>query len=201
MAHWADIGGKTRRAAGARIQPIFIRKGLSSSTTSSMKRGKLNQTFLRFHLEERPLSGFGSRGFERHGGRLPHGQPSRYIALCQRYGADVIQGAMEQVFDQSEAMMRAKIGEIPDGAYSASVMMDHDGVELDKPYQLAVTVTVSGDEMNIDWAGSADTVKGPTNHPFVGTTAMAQTVLKSLTMPFDPMNHGHLRPLTVSGAG
>ena len=70
--------------------------------------------------------------------------------------------------------------------------------EIDKPYRVAVTVTVSGDEMTIDWTGTAETVTGPTNHPFVGTVAVAQTVLKSLTMPLDPMNHGHLRPLTVT---
>ena len=80
-------------------------------------------------------------------------------------------------------------------------MMDHDGVELDKPYKLAVTVDIDGDEMHVDWTGTADTVSGPTNHPFVGTVALAQTALKSLTMPLDPMNHGHLRPLDRDGAG
>ena len=122
----------------------------------------------------------------------------RYIALCERNGAKTIQEAMEQVFDQSEHMMRAKIAEIPDGSYSASVMMDHDGVEIEKPYKLAVTVNVDGDNMHIDWTGTADTVTGPTNHPFVGTVAIAQVVLKSLTMPHDPTNHGHMRPLSVT---
>ena len=39
---------------------------------------------------------------------------------------------------------------------------------------------------------------GPINHPMVGTEALCVTMLKSLTMPFDPMNHGHYRPLTVT---
>ncbi len=196
MAHWADIGGKTPGGWCPDTTDIH-QEGLIFGHDKLYEAGKLNQTFLRFILKNVRFP------------ELVHGDlnamiaacrtgAKRYAALCQRYGAATIQQAMEQVFDQSETLMRSKIREIPDGAYSASIYMDHDGVELDKPYKLAVTVSVSGDEMRIDWTGTADTVQGPTNHPFIGTVAMAQTVLKSLTMPHDPMNHGHLRPLTVT---
>lgn len=196
MAHWADIGGKTPGGWCPDTTDIH-QEGLIFFHDKLYDAGKLNQTFLRFILKNVRFP------------ELVHGDlnamiaacrtgTKRYIALCARYGAETVRLSMEQVFDQSEAMMRAKIGEIPDGRYSASIMMDHDGVELDKPYRLAVTVAVKGDDMNIDWTGTAETVKGPTNHPFVGTVAMSQTALKSLTMPFDSMNHGHLRPLTVT---
>ena len=196
MAHWADIGGKTPGGWCPDTTDIH-QEGLIFFHDKLYDAGNLNQTFLRFILKNVRFPD------------LVHGDlnamiaacrtgAKRYTDLCQRYGADVLQRAMDQVFDQSEAMMRAKISEIPDGAYQASIMMDHDGVELDKPYKLAVTVAVDGDEMLIDWTGTAATVKGPTNHPFVGTVAMAQTVLKSLTMPHDAMNHGHMRPLKVT---
>lgn len=196
MAHWADIGGKTPGGWCPDTTDIH-QEGLIFGHDKLYDAGALNETLLRFILKNVRFP------------ELVHGDlnamiaacrtgDKRYTALCERYGAAAMRQAMEQIFDQSEAMMRAKIQEIPDGSYSASTMMDHDGVELDKPYKLAVTVSVADDEMTIDWTGSAETVKGPTNHPFVGTVAIAQTALKSLTMPHDPMNHGHLRPLTVS---
>lgn len=196
MAHWADIGGKTPGGWCPDTTDIH-QEGLIFDHDKLVDAGELNQTFMRFILKNVRFP------------ELVHGDlnamiaacrtgAKRYVALCERYGADTIEAAMNQVFDQSERMMRAKISEIPDGSYTASIMMDHDGVELDKPYKLAVTVDIDGDAMRVDWTGTAETVSGPTNHPFIGTVALAQTVLKSLTMPHDPMNHGHLRPLTVT---
>ena len=196
MAHWADIGGKTPGGWCPDTTDIH-QEGLIFFHDKLVEAGELNHTFMRFILKNVRFP------------ELVHGDLNamiaacrtgtrRYIALCERYGADTIQRAMDQVFEQSEAMMRAKIREIPDGLYSASVNMDHDGVELGKPYRIAVEVKVQDDELHIDWTGTDGTVTGPTNHPFIGTVAMAETVLKSLTMPFDPMNHGHTRPLTVT---
>ena len=196
MAHWADIGGKTPGGWCPDTTDIH-QEGLIFDHDKLVEAGQLNKTFLRFILKNVRFPDLVNGDLNAMIAACRTGA-KRYIALCERYGGDTIQAAMDQVFDQSEQMMRDKISEIPDGSYSASIMMDHDGVELDKPYNLAVTVSVDGDEMKVDWTGTAATVSGPTNHPFVGTVALAQTVLKSLTMPLDPMNHGHLRPLRVT---
>jgi N-methylhydantoinase B len=100
----------------------------------------------------------------------------RYQALCHKYGADVLEQVMETVFDLSEQMMRRKIAEIPDGVYSAETYMDHDGVELDKPRKMHVTVTVNGDAMHVDWTDTDPAATGPINSPFPGTVALAQMV-------------------------
>ena len=196
MAHWADIGGKTPGGWCPDTTDIH-QEGLIFDHDKLVEAGQLNKTFSRFILKNVRFPDLVNGDLNAMIAACRTGA-KRYIALCERYGGDTILAAMDQVFDQSERMMRDKISEIPDGSYSASIMMDHDGVELDKPYKLAVTVSVDGDEMKVDWTGTAATVSGPTNHPFVGTVALAQTVLKSLTMPLDPMNHGHLRPLRVT---
>jgi len=122
----------------------------------------------------------------------------RYQALCDRYGAVTLEKAMEIVFDQSEIRMRKEIDAIPDGVYSADVYMDHDGVETDKMRKIVVNVIIKGSEIQVDWTGTGEVASGPINHPMVGTKAMCATTLKGLTMPFDPMNDGHIRPLTVT---
>lgn len=71
-------------------------------------------------------------------------------------------------------------------------------VVLDLPRKIRVTVTVKGDEMWMDWTGSSEVAAGPVDHPFVETKALCHTILKSLTMPLDALNEGHLRPLVVT---
>jgi N-methylhydantoinase B len=196
MAHWADIGGKTPGGWCPDSTDVH-QEGMIFSHLKLYRAGDLDTTLQRFimtnvrfpDLVEGDLNAMIAAC--RTGAR-------RYQSLCERYGVELLQAAMAIVFDQSEELMRRKITEIPEGSYTAEVMMDHDGVELDKPRKLKVKVTVAGEEMMIDWTGTGDAATGPINHPFVGTQALAQVVLKAVTMPLDAMNHGHLRPLTVT---
>jgi N-methylhydantoinase B len=121
----------------------------------------------------------------------------RFRELCARYGADALEGAIREILDQSEVRMRQEIGKIPSGTYRAECRLDHDGITRDKPCRIAVAVTVGGEKMSIDFTGSDPVARGPVNHPYVGTKALCGTVLKSLTMPDDPTNDGHLRPIEV----
>lgn len=195
MAHWADIGGITPGGWCPDSTDVH-QEGMVFSHLKLYEAGRINATLERMILTNVRFPDLVQGDMNamiaccRTGAR-------RYQALCQRFGVETIQAAMAAVFDQSERMMRRKIAEIPDGVYQAETWLDHDGVELDKPRRVAVTITVKGDEMTMDWTGSSEVASGPINHPFVETKALGHTVLKSLTMPLDPMNQGHLRPLTV----
>ncbi|MBM4424183.1 MAG: hydantoinase B/oxoprolinase family protein [Chloroflexi bacterium] len=196
MAHWADVGGVTPGGWCPDSTDVH-QEGMIFSHLKLYEGGKLNTTLERMILKNVRFP------------ELVHGDMNamiaachtgarRYQALCDRFGADVLQASMEAVFNQSEQMMRRKVAEIPDGIYSAETWLDHDGIELDKPRKIKVTITVKGEEMIMDWTGSSEVASGPINHPFVETRALGYCLLKSLTAPFDPMNQGHLRPLTVT---
>jgi N-methylhydantoinase B len=204
MAHWADIGGITPGgwcpdSTNVHQEGLLFshNKLYNACPEPGRGAGMLNTELYRFILKNVRYPDLVEGDLNamiaacRTGAR-------RYQALCDRYGADVMQAAMDMVFDQSEQRMRREIAAIPDGVYTAETWMDHDGVEINRPRKMKVTVTVKGDEILMDWAGTDEVGSGPINHPFVGTQALCATVLKSLTMPADPMNHGHLRPLTVT---
>jgi N-methylhydantoinase B len=127
-----------------------------------------------------------------------HTGERRYRELCDRYGADTVEQALDEILDQSEQRMREEIRGFPDGTYRAESAIDNDGVRTETACKIAVTVTIDDDTMKIDWTGSDPAAVGPVNHPMVGTTALCGTVMKYLTMPFDPTNDGHLRPLEVT---
>ena len=196
MAHWADIGGATPGGWCPDTTDVH-QEGMLFAHDKLYEAGVLNRGLLRFVLTNVRFPDLVEGDLNAMIAACRTGA-NRYQRLCQRYGPTIVRDAMATIFDQSERLMRRKIAEIPAGRYEAEDMMDHDGIQLDRRLRLKCAVTVAGESMHIDWAGSDEVAAGPVNNPFVGTVALCQTVLKALTMPFDPMNHGHMRPLTVS---
>jgi N-methylhydantoinase B len=196
MAHWADIGGKTPGGWCPDTTDVH-QEGLIFSHVKLYERGVLNRALHRLILTNVRFPDLVDGDLNamiascRTGAR-------RYQALCEKYGAQVLEDAMEAVFDLSEKYMRQQIAQIPAGDYTAEVYLDHDGVELDKPRRLCVTVSVRGDTLHVDWTGTDPAATGPINNPFPGTVALAQMALKALTIPLEATNHGHMRPLIVT---
>lgn len=196
MAHWADIGGITPGGWCPNSTSVH-QEGLIFSHNKLYSAGVRNEELQRFILRNVRFPGLVEGDLNAKISACRTGA-RRYLDLCERYGADMVESAMLETFSLSEARMRREIAAIPDGSYHAEGHLDHDGVELGRSHRMQVTVTVDGDEMTIDWTGTGPVARGPINHPLVGTAALCATTLKSLTMPLDATNDGHLRPLTVT---
>src|SRR5262249_54950264 len=78
----------------------------------------------------------------------------RLIELVQRYGRERVLAAMGEIIARSEASVRAAIARIPDGVYTFEDFLDDYGPETE-PLRVHVTVTVAGDGVTIDYAGSS----------------------------------------------
>lgn len=105
-------------------------------------------------------------------------------------------GACRDLQDHSERLMRSQIEEIPDGTCAAVDRMDDDGI-TDDPVKLRVTVTVDGDELTADFAGTADQTEGPINCPWAVTAGGVYIALLHMTDPEIPFNAGCFRPVHV----
>ena len=85
----------------------------------------------------------------------------RYLDLVHRYGRTTVQGAYEDLMDYSERMMRKAISDIPDGVYSAETFIDgylDDPDPARRDLKFAVTITVQGDELDVDLTGTSPQV-------------------------------------------
>ena len=123
---------------------------------------------------------------------------ARIHELAERYGADKVVAAMAALQDYSEARMRAAIRAVPDGVYRGEDAVDDDG-DGDVPLPVVATVTVRGDEVAVDFAGTAPQVRRHLNSPFASTISAALSCVKAvLTSPDIPFNDGAARPVTVS---
>lgn len=117
--------------------------------------------------------------------------------LARKYGVDHLLAAMRRINEHGEQLARIGLAKLPKGTWNATDFLDNDGLELDKPVELAVTVTVTDEEMVVDWTGSARNVRGPINLPMGQTRALSSLVFKALTTPDTPVVAGNFAPLRV----
>ncbi len=87
----------------------------------------------------------------------------RVKELCARFGADTVTGAFAAILTGAADALRAAILRLPEGESSAEGLLDSDGVEVDKPVKLAVTIAVKDGLATFDFSKSAPQAKGPIN--------------------------------------
>ncbi|QOV40883.1 hydantoinase B/oxoprolinase family protein [Streptomyces ferrugineus] len=100
-----------------------------------------------------------------------------------------------QVHAVTDAAMRAAVRELPDGVYRSA--LDADGVQ-GRPTHIECTVTVRGDEVEIDYTGSSPQVPFATNSTLNYTRAYSMYPLKILLDPSTRTNWGSYRAVRVS---
>ena len=123
---------------------------------------------------------------------------ARVRELAARYGADMVRAVMAALQDYSEARMRAAIRGVPDGVYHGEDAVDDDGIS-EAPLPVRATVTVQGDSVTVDFAGTAPQVQRNLNAPLASTISAALSCIKAvLTSPDIPFNAGAARPIGIS---
>lgn len=119
------------------------------------------------------------------------------VALTEKYGPDTLHAAIEKIFDASERQMRAAIEAVPDGTYSGSRLIDHDGIEKDRMIAVSVDVTVAGTEITFDFSDSDEQAVGYVNSTVPNTASSAFLALLTSIGSQVRFNEGALRALTV----
>ena len=122
----------------------------------------------------------------------------RIRELCRKFGPDTLDAAMLEMLNYAERRIRTAIRTLPDGVYTGEAMMDDDGIGQE-PVRIKAKLTVDGDNIEVDFAGSDGQVKTNMNNPFASTEASAIACLKSvLTDPDVPINDGSTRAIKVT---
>jgi N-methylhydantoinase B len=118
----------------------------------------------------------------------------RVAALIERFGLDTVRAGMRETLDYAERRTRARIAELEDGArHATDVLEADDGSDI----ELRLEATVRGEEVTLDFSGSAEQHEGNLNCPLPVTTSACYFALRVLTDPDVPPCAGAYRPLTV----
>jgi len=191
--HWTDIGGAVPGGFGVKATEVF-QEGLRITPTLLYRGGELDEAVLTLMLDNmrRPDERLGD--LKAQVAALNTGA-ARLTAFLDRYGKDTVLAAIAELRERSERLMRGYLAELPDGEYEAVDHMDSDGV-VDEPIQIHVRMTIAGDAVSFNFAGSSEPVRGPLNAAAPATVASVYLAVKHL-FPDIPINAGCFRPVRV----
>ena len=122
----------------------------------------------------------------------------RLNEILDRWGQEVFDAACAAIFDFSEREFRAAIRAVPDGTYVSEGSMDDDGIDVGIPVTISVAVTVAGDEVSVDLAGTSPIVKGAINCGLSQTVSSVRVALRLLLGGSRPPDGGTFRPVSVT---
>ncbi len=184
-AHHADVGGrvpgsmpadsKTLEEEGVVISPRVLDDDAISELAEQMRQPAQRRADLRAQLAANRVGGM------------------RLRELAERVGVEQLREATAAVLDYAERRTRACLEELEDGEREAvDVLETGDG-----DVELKLTATVDGDELVLDFAGSADQYEGNLNCPLAVTRSACLFAVRVLTDPDIPPSAGAYRPITV----
>lgn len=189
-AHHADVGGAAPGSMpatateiameGVRIPPVLIadshgmrddivRLIAANSRTPAERRGDLRAQFAANHVGA-----------------------NRLRELANRLGGRRLREAMTAVCDYSDRRVRAAVSKIPNGRFEHGELL-----EIGEGVRIRTAVTVAGDHVTVDFAGSDPQVPVNCNAVFAVTLSSAMFVFRMLTDPDAPPNAGCYRSLEV----
>ena len=189
VAHAPDIGGKMRSPdardiyeEGVQIPPMYLaRAGQLDQTLLKLLRTNVrvpDQTLGDLMAQLSALE-VGERGL---------------LRLMDEYTLDDLRTLAERIISSCERAMRAAITELPDGDYQGELQTDGLAV----PITLKMRLTVAGDEIAIDFAGSSPQVERGINCVPAYRDAYTMYGLKCALTPTVPNNDGSFRPIRIT---
>ena len=190
-AHAPDIGGKIRSPEAREV----FEEGFQIPIMKMQSAGRTDETLVRLLRKNvrTPDQTMGDLWAQVVALDL---MEQRLLTLMQAYQLEDLAPLASEIQGRSEKAMRAAIRALPNGIYHSE--LETDGV-MDKPIHLEMTLTVQGDSIDIDYAGSDRQVDRAINVAMCYTYALTVYGVKCCTSPNLPNNEGAFLPITVRG--
>jgi N-methylhydantoinase B len=117
---------------------------------------------------------------------------SRMKALYEQFGPELVTAVSQEMLHYSEAILRRRIAEIPDGTWS-----DTGSIHAGDTWNVHVTLNKKDDRLLFDFTGSSPQAKKGINLPYHATFGACYDAILC-TLAYDlPKNHGALKPIEV----
>ncbi|BDY17254.1 methylhydantoinase (plasmid) [Sulfitobacter pontiacus] len=193
VGHWHDVGGAVpgnyNPAATDAFQEAFVLPPVRLA-----KAGKVQTDIIDILMRNTRLPQSAQGDLNGQLGALDLGK-KRLDELLAEYGADTVRAALDALQDRAETLMRTELTDLPDGRWEAEDFLDNDGI-TDTPLPIKVALEIKGDQMLLDFTGTADRCAGPVNIALPTAVATAYVAIKHI-FPSLPANAGVMRPIEV----
>jgi N-methylhydantoinase B len=187
-SHVPDIGGQVRSIApreiyeeGLHIPPVpFLRQGVVEALLVTLIRQNVrtpDQTMGDIWAQVAALEVMDARAAQ----------------LLADYGLTDLAELAGEIHSRSERAMRAAIRRVPDGVFRYELQTDG----MAAPFTLRLALTVAGDAITADYAGTTAQQPCAINCPLTYTYAMTAYAVRCALLPELPNNEGMFRPIAV----
>ena len=194
-AHHADIGGSNVGGASGGLTEIF-QEGFRIPLVRLFDKGKLDQDLFEVMLLNVRGADERKGDFNAQFAAVSLGA-KRLKEICDRYGADFVEAAFEELITRTRDRMRRALEKIPVGEFTFSDVLDDDGV-ANKDLPVMVTIRRTETNVSVDFAGTAPQTPGNINSPWGDTISMVIYAFKALFDPEIPNNHGLLSAIEIT---
>ncbi len=187
-SHMPDIGGRIRAIEAREI----FEEGLHIPLARLVRDGRVDDTMvalIRANVRT-PDQTMGDIWAQVSANEL---MERRVRSLMDDYGLDNLTELGDELFSRSERAMREAIRAVPDGTYRYGFRTDGTGA----PFEFKIALTVKGDEIVADYAGSSPQQPRAINCVMAYTFAMTAYAVRCVLLPGLPNNEGMYRPIRV----
>lgn len=195
-AHHADVGGVS--PGSMPLSTSIHQEGVVIPPLRLVKQGEIDRELLSFFLANvrTPAEREGDFAAQLMANRIG---VARMEELIAGHGLETCAGYAAALLDHAEALMRAALRELPDGAWEFTDFLDDDG-QGTRDIPIRLRLEKSGESVVLDFTASADQVRGCVNAVRAITLSAALYVLRALAAALGrqlPVNAGCLRPVEV----
>jgi N-methylhydantoinase B len=195
IAHHCDVGGRVPGSNASDSTEIF-QEGLRIPPMKLYDAGRPNGTLLAIVAKNVRVPDLVIGDLEAQYATCNIGE-RELIRLLERYGSEILHGYFDRLIDYGEELTRRAIAAWPDGNYHFTDYIDGDGFSPD-PIPIRCRVTVSGDRLHVDFAGSSPQVKGAINSTLSFVKSATYLSIRCALDRDVPNNAGVYRCITVS---
>ena len=194
-AHWVDVGGMVPGSYSGLSTNIY-QEGVRIPPIKILEQGKVNRAAMALLManmrvpEEREGDFNASLGACRVAER-------RIRRIYERYGTDTVHAAIRINLDRTERRLRERIAQLPDGSYCYEDYLEYYEEGRLDPALVRIELTVDGDGIVADFAGSNPQVPGVVNSSLAVTGAGVFVAVKSTLDPGGAVNDGAFRPIEL----
>jgi len=193
--HWADVGGPEPGSFNANATSVFA-EGVLVPVVKLYSAGVRNEALIDLFMANlrQPRQSRGDLQAMLH---ACWAGETRLNEIVDRYGINAVRQAMSDMIDYSEALLAAKLADLPNGVFEFEDYCDTDAPHPDSPpIKVHLRLTIEDGHLTFDYRGSGDQPVGPMGSGLPMCWSATTNAVLNL-FPGVPPNHGVFRRITI----
>lgn len=195
ILHHLDVGGRVPGSIAADNRQIF-EDGLQIHPTKIMRAGEWDEDVVAIFCANVRTPEENMGDLRAQIAALRRGE-RELREVCITWGVDTVQEYFEAVQRYSADLARKEIAALPDGEFSFEDWIDEDGLGS-TPVLIRATIRVRGDQLTVDYGGSAGQRECGINSPLNSTRSITYAAVRGAIGRPIPENSGFYDAIEIT---